>query len=46
VVFSMGFTNASFFVLLLSNGFMFAIILMYILPGQNILTFDRDSVCR
>lgn len=42
VVLSMGFTNASFFVLLLSNGFLFALMLMYILPGQNKPDFDRD----
>lgn len=34
-VFAMGFTNSSFFVLLLSNGFLFAIILMYILPYRT-----------
>jgi hypothetical protein len=43
VVFSMGFTNGSFFMLLLSNGFLFACILLYILPRQKISFSNSDE---
>lgn len=36
VIFAMGFINGTFFVLLLTNGFLFAVILLYILPKQKV----------
>jgi hypothetical protein len=41
VIFAMGFTNCSFFMLLLSNGFLFASILLYILPEQKLSFSNR-----